>query len=100
MSIFLRVLVLSISLRYGLDPAYSACIVEHESSWRADAVGRAGEIGLTQIMPSTGEWFAEMAGIEWCEDSLYDPEYNLELFAWAVTNGYAEHWSTHSLCKP
>lgn len=97
--ILLRVLVLFTAARFSLDPAYCACIVERESSWDPQAVGRAGEIGLTQILPSTGEWFASMdERVEWDAERLAEPAYNLTLFGIGQREGYAEHWSTHERC--
>lgn len=102
--ILLRVLVLFVAARFELDPAYCACIVEKESSWDPEAVGAIGERGLTQILPSTGEWFVELARerldleITWDADRLFEPGYNLLLFGVGHSLGYAHHWSTHEMC--
>jgi soluble lytic murein transglycosylase len=45
--------------RYGLDPALIKAVIWQESHFRADAVGRAGEIGLMQVR--------EDAAFEWAE---------------------------------
>lgn len=103
--IILRLLVLFTAARFGLDPDYCQCIVEKESSWDPEAVGAAGERGLTQILPSTGEWFVQLADqeldivIEWDPDELFDPTYNLTLFGVGHSLGYAHHWSTHAACQ-
>jgi soluble lytic murein transglycosylase-like protein len=102
--IILRVLVLFAAARFGLDPDYCQCIVEKESSWDPEAVGAIGERGLTQILPSTGEWFVQLADqeldivIEWDEDRLFEPAYNLTVFGIGQSLGYAHHWSTHEMC--
>lgn len=103
--IILRLLVLFTAARFGLDPDYCQCIVEKESSWDPEAVGAVGERGLTQILPSTGEWFVQLADqeldivIEWDPDELFDPTYNLTLFGVGHSLGYAHHWSTHAACQ-
>lgn len=38
--------------KQGIDPLLLACIISHESTWCETAIGKAGEIGLTQIMPN------------------------------------------------
>ena len=41
------------ALSNGLDPALLAALVEVESGFNKNAVGAAGEVGLTQLMPMT-----------------------------------------------
>lgn len=63
------------SARYEIDPLLVAVLVSLESSWRVDARGKVGEIGLLQIHPrnrralegadmSTGNGQIE-AGVKW-----------------------------------
>lgn len=78
---------------------YAHCLVTKESNWQVDAVGQAGEIGLAQIMPSTGVWFADMAGFELDAERLRSPDMNLYLLGWGLSRGFEHHWSTHYLCK-
>lgn len=42
----------------GLDPLFVAALVRVESLWEPGAVSHAGAIGLTQVMPATGEAIA------------------------------------------
>lgn len=53
--------------RWQLDLEMFARLVQTESGWRPRAIGGVGEVGLTQIKPST-------AGIP--RDSLLDPRVN------------------------
>lgn len=81
---------------------YAACIVTHESAWKVDAIGAAGEIGLAQIKPSTGAWWAGQLG--WGEDwkagtRLYDPAVSMYLLAYGLSQGYDSHWTTAQLCR-
>jgi hypothetical protein len=54
------------SYLYRVDPFLLISMIEVESRYHADAVGRHGEIGLMQIKPSTARWVAPIA------DPLYD----------------------------
>ena len=38
-------------------------LIRQESVFDAEATSWAGAVGLTQVMPSTGEWIAEMIGL-------------------------------------
>lgn len=61
--------ILRSSLRNGVDPRLVVAVIACESSFRPDAVGKKGEIGLGQLMPST----AEAVGVD-----PYDPIQNIE----------------------
>ncbi len=80
----------------GIDPDYMACIVEHESRWDYAAIGSAGEIGLGQILPTTGAWFADRMGL--ASYDLHAPVDNLRITAWGLRDD-RRHWSTHPLCE-
>ena len=81
---------------HGVDPAYMLCLAEHESDYRQEAIGQAGEIGVFQILPSTGAWFASKSGLS---GDLTDLMANINLTAWAVSQGYGWMWSTNRLCQ-
>lgn len=55
-----------------IEPAIIAALIQRESSGNPNAVGADGEVGLMQVLPSTGEWICG-AG----EQSLRDPEINI-----------------------
>jgi hypothetical protein len=51
------------------------------------------------LLPIGRRGFASMDDtVEWDEEMLYDPLYNLTLFGVGQREGYAEHWSTHEMC--
>jgi soluble lytic murein transglycosylase-like protein len=74
-----RPLVLAAAKRYGVDPRLLAAIATVETRWDPTAVGSHGELGLTQVLPSTGAWLARQAGL--AEYNLADPETSLKLSA-------------------
>ena len=94
-------LVMALHLHGVHDTTFAHCVVTKESDWQVNATGKAGEIGLAQIMPSTARWWAaEMGwGADWDTSRLYDPSINLYMLAWALSRGYAEHWSTATACR-
>lgn len=58
---------------HGIPLALAHAVVRVESNYRANARGRAGEVGLMQIKPAT----ARMMGYTGSVKGLYDPETNI-----------------------
>ena len=58
---------------HGVPLALARAVVRVESNFRADARGRAGEVGLMQIKPAT----ARGMGYRGSTSGLYDPETNI-----------------------
>lgn len=46
-----------VSAQYGIPPEIFRSQIGVESGWNSSAIGKAGEIGLTQIMPSTAQQY-------------------------------------------
>ena len=68
------------SEKYGVNPAFVAAIIYRESHYDPRAESGAGARGLMQLMPDTGTWMAEKAGLDtYTVDSLWDPETNIWL---------------------
>ncbi len=68
-----KALVIENAQEHGIDPALFAAQIYHESSGDPDAVGRAGEYGLGQLMPLI---------VNWCGISdPFDPEQNADCSA-------------------
>lgn len=67
-------LIAEVSSRYDIDPELAERLVDVESGGNPDALGASGEVGLTQILPSTA---ADMAAGR--SYSLSDPATNLDL---------------------
>lgn len=68
-------------------------IVECESNWKKDAIGKYGEIGLAQFKPKTFNWLSGLSGrkldINSSEDQLWLLEYALE-------RGLGHHWTCYN----
>jgi len=65
-------------------------IIECESSWNENAIGKAGEIGLAQYFPETFNWLSVLAGVEL---DIYDPSEQIWLLNWALDHNYGYLWS-------
>ena len=61
----------------GFDPNILRTIITRESSWDKEAKGKAGEYGLTQIMPSTWRSLNKQMGVNWNNGEWKDPEKNI-----------------------
>lgn len=95
------VLVSLMARIYGVDPAMLDCMAYRESSYNVEAVNGV-HVGTMQWNPDTLEWLAEKAAADplWLHGYLShdDPVFRIALAAWAVRNGYGEHWETYSMC--
>lgn len=72
-----RDLVLDTAERHHLDPRLIAAIITVETFWDEHAVGAHKELGLMQILPSTGIFLAAKAGLT--EYDLADSPTSLHL---------------------
>lgn len=77
-----RPLLVAAAERYAIEPRLLAALVwvETGGSWNPRLKGGAGEIGLTQILPSTAKWIARKRGLPLPD--LTDPATNLDWGAW------------------
>ncbi|MCL2843697.1 MAG: lytic transglycosylase domain-containing protein [Oscillospiraceae bacterium] len=67
------------STENDLDPFLVMGLIQAESSFQSDAVSPVGAAGLMQIMPSTAEWLAELMGISYRQEDLFNPAYNIRM---------------------
>jgi len=66
-----------------IDPLFLAALVRQESFWDPEAVSIAGAIGLTQVMPTTGEGIAATIGPDpWGPSDLMRPGVSLAFGAY------------------
>lgn len=68
--------------------------IDCESDWNEEAVGDGGlAYGIAQFHEKTFDW---MKGLAKRDDLLYkERDDQIELMAWAFSNGYAHHWSCY-----
>lgn len=71
----------------GVDPFLLAAIVKVESRFDPYACSDMGAVGLMQVMPSTANWVAQQMGYSnFHVDLLYQPEVNLLIGSWYLSN--------------
>jgi soluble lytic murein transglycosylase-like protein len=58
------------AVKYSVDPALVAAVIEQESKFHRTARSQVGAKGLMQLMPRTGRWMGAR--------DLYDPEQNID----------------------
>lgn len=81
--------------RHGLNPELVRAVVFRESRFDPEVRGKAGEIGLMQVLPSGAgaEWARQNGKPEPTARELKDPERNLDIGCWFLAQGmrrYAE----------
>jgi soluble lytic murein transglycosylase len=70
------------SMKYKLDPVFLSAMIMNESSFNPSAKGTSGEIGLMQILPTTGKWMAKKIKMPWRgKKTLNNPVLNIKLGA-------------------
>jgi soluble lytic murein transglycosylase len=82
-------LVFSEASRTGMDPLLLFALIRQESMFSAGAKSWAGAIGLTQVMPPTGEWIAQR--LNWTGFSVSDlarPLVSVRFGAWYLSQQY------------
>ncbi len=68
--------------QYELDPVFLMAVIQNESSFRPNLVGKFGEIGLMQIKPDTAKWIAKRYDLPYQgPKALYDPVMNIRIGA-------------------
>lgn len=76
-------LVIAEAQANALDPLLLFALIRQESLFESQAVSWADARGLTQIIPSTGEWIAPRLGWpEYRSDDLDKPYVNIKFGAW------------------
>lgn len=80
-------LVYSMAAQYDVDPFLVFAIIRAESKYQTWAESPVGAKGLMQIMPDTADWIAgEMNLKDFEVEDLYDPETNIRLGCWYLSD--------------
>jgi soluble lytic murein transglycosylase len=67
----------------GIDPLFFAALIRQESLWDPAAGSSAGALGLTQVIPPTGQGIADALGVEgFVADDLFRPSVSLRFGAY------------------
>ncbi len=86
--------VIKSSEEFGVDKDLVFAVIRAESNFRADAVSRAGAVGLMQLMPSTAQFISRVLG----EDlDVFSPKDNIRLGAWYLAHLQKRFHSTNLL---
>lgn len=71
--------VIEYSLKFNVDPALVASVINVESGYNENAISSKGAKGLMQIIPSTGKWLSEKINEEYDEELLLNATFNIKL---------------------
>lgn len=74
--------VTAYSNEFGLESELVYAVINVESSFNPRAKSNKGATGLMQLMPSTAKWCADNLKIDYTDEMLYDPSYNIRLGAY------------------
>jgi len=76
---------------YGVSEGWLRRIARCESGFRPGVTSRGGHAGLYQFAWPTWAWMSRQAGYE--GTSPYEAWPAAHVAAWALSRGYARHWS-------
>lgn len=87
------------SAKYGVEKELIFAVIRTESSFREDAVSRAGAIGLMQITPETFDWLQLnlRPSNRKSQEALKDPEVNIDYGTYLLSilaNKYSDETAT------
>lgn len=87
--------ILAASRKYGVDAALVKAVVWRESRFDPDAKGRKGEIGLMQVMPGTGQEWANATRVSnFSNFVLADPSRNIDSGTWYLARVLRRYTNT------
>ncbi len=81
-------LIQSAAEEHGVPAELVFAVVRTESSFRPDAISKAGAKGLMQIMDVTNEWIAEMRREEVYAERIFEPALNIDRGVWLLAYLY------------
>lgn len=81
--------------RYRVDPLLVKAVIWRESRFDKNAKGKAGEIGLMQVMGLTGEEWAEAERItNFSTSHLWNPSENIQAGSWYLAKCLRRYTNT------
>jgi soluble lytic murein transglycosylase len=84
------------SRKYELDPIFLLSVIETESTFNPEALGRDGEIGIMQLRPKTAKWIANKYKIAFKgPNSLKNPVTSIRIGA-AYFSMLRDEFESHS----
>ncbi len=81
----------------SLQTSWLFAIARQESAFAENARSSAGARGLMQLMPATARQTAKKVGLKPANNSLYDPEYNIQLGASYLSSLYGRFNNNRAL---
>ena len=92
-------IILEAARRNQIDPRLLKAVIWRESRFNPATVGKAGEIGLMQIMPkqSVVDWAKAKGRFVPFRGALFDPELNIEIGSWYLGRAI-RRWSKYRDC--
>ncbi len=75
--------------KHNVEPALIKAVISQETRFQADARGKAGEVGLMQIIPdkAVADWaLAHNVEIP-CDGVLFKPQVNIDIGTWYLKQG-------------
>jgi hypothetical protein len=85
-----------VSMQYNISIDKSLKVGVCESGLTQSKIGKAGEIGIYQFMPTTWIWFNQ---IRHTNLDINNEQDQIDMYAWAIANGYSSHWTCWDLTK-
>ncbi|MGL5764491.1 MAG: lytic transglycosylase domain-containing protein [Sarcina sp.] len=86
------------SKEYNVNPNLIRAIIKVESNYNPNAVSNMGANGLMQITKETGYFIASNIGLgDFNESMLYNPEINIQMGCWYVSNLQKEFNNTSAV---
>jgi soluble lytic murein transglycosylase len=87
--------ILAASRKYDVDAALVKAVIWRESRFNPDAQGRKGEIGLMQVMPGTGQEWANATHVSnFSRFVLADPVQNIDSGTWYLARVLRRYTNT------
>jgi len=71
------------------------CLIEKESGWNNQAIGKENEIGILQFKKQTFYTFSRRYDLDL---DIYDPADQIFLAEKMINDGFIYHWTTSKQC--